>query len=250
VAVDAAVAGTTLAAVASLAVAVGASPLDAAGREVAAALPAMALLAGATLALFALVELLDRAALLDPERSRKVAHVGAGGIALLAPLLGSHWPMLLLTSAFAVLLLLSRQARMLEPLHPAGRAGAGDLTYPAGIYAAFVLAGNSALTFQTAVLVLALADPVAALAGQRLGRARYRALGTPRSMEGSAAFTAVAFAVTLGALLLGGIPIGEGVARAAVVAVVTALAEALSPSGLDNLTIPVVAALALSGAFG
>lgn len=250
-AADAILAGATLAAVASLAVALGASPLDAAGREIAAALPAMALLAGLTLGLFALVEMLDRGALLDRERSRNVAHAGAGGVALLAPLLGSHWPMLALTSAFALILLLSRRAGILEPLHPAGRRGAGDLTYPAGLYAAFVLAAGSAPTFQTAVLVLALADPVAALAGRRAGRTRYRALGTPRSLEGSVAFAAVAFAVTVSTLVaLGGAPVAAAVVRAALVATMTALAEALSPSGMDNLTIPVVAVLALSGAFG
>lgn len=247
-ATDAILAGTTIAAVASLAVPLGASPLEAAGREIAAALPAMALLAGLTLGLFALVEMLDRAALLDREPSRKIAHVGAGGVALLAPLLGSHWPMLVLTSAFAVVLLASRRAGILEPLHPAGRRGAGDLTYPAGLYAAFVLAAGSAPTFQAAVLVLALADPVAALVGQRAGHTRYRAFGTPRSLEGSAAFAVVAFAVTAGTLVvLGGTPVAAAVVRAALVATLTALAEALSPSGMDNLTVPVVAVLALSG---
>ncbi len=222
------------------------SQTDAFMRETATALPGMVVLAVLMLALFGLVEVLDRSWRLDRERTRKLGHVGAGLIALLAPaLFHTPWPMLLLTASFAGILVASRRIGVLEPLHPAGRRGAGDLAYAAGLYAAFALAAGSSLAFQIAVLVLALADPAAAFAGRAIGRTRYRALHTTRSLEGSLAFLVVAFLVTAPLLATLGLAFGVVALRAITVAMATAIVEALSPGGLDNLTVPVAAVLAL-----
>ncbi len=246
---DAVVTFATLGLVATGAALAGRAPIDAAVRDAGAALPGVALLASMTLILFTAIELIDRGGRVDREATRKLGHVGAGGIALLAPaVLPSHWAMLLLTAGFALLLLASRWIGVLGPLHPEGRRGAGDLTYPAGLYAAFVLAGPNVVAFAVAVAVLALADPAAALAGRRWGARRFVAFGTPRSVEGTAAFAAVALAVSLTAFLaFGGAPM-PSVLRAIAVASATAVAEAFSPSGLDNLTIPVAAVLVLGTA--
>jgi phytol kinase len=205
-----------------------------------------AVLATATLALLGSVELLERRWRPDPEIPRKLAHVGAGGIACCAPLLvTTHWAMLFLTGSFALVLLTARRLGLLGSLH--GRAGAGDVVYPAGVYAAFVLAGGDALLFQLSVLVLALADPAAALVGRRFGRVRYRLAGVTRSLEGSLGFAATAFAVTVLALTASG-RLGAAAALlcASAVAVIVASLEAASPPGLDNLAVPVGTLLVVS----
>lgn len=205
-----------------------------------------AVLATATLALLGSVELLERRWRPDPEIPRKLAHVGAGGIACCAPLLvTTHWAMLFLTVSFALFLLTARGLGLLGSLH--GRAGAGDVVYPAGVYAAFVLAGGDALLFQLSVLVLALADPAAALVGRRFGRVRYRLAGVTRSLEGSLGFAATAFAVTVLALTASG-RLGAAAALlcASAVAVIVASLEAASPPGLDNLAVPVGTLLVVS----
>ncbi len=198
-----------------------------------------AVLATATLALLGLVELVERRWRPHPEIPRKLAHVGAGGIACCAPLLvTTHWAMLFLTGSFALVLLAARRRGLLGSLH--GRAGAGELVYPAGIYAAFVLAGGDALLFQLSVLVLALADPAAAVGGQRFGRLRYRLAGVTRSLEGSLGFAATAFGITaLGLVASGRLGAAAALLCAGAVAVVVASLEAASPPGLDNLAVPV-----------
>jgi phytol kinase len=207
-----------------------------------------AVLATATLALFGLVEVVERRWRPHPEIPRKLAHVGAGGIACCAPLLvATHWAMLFLTGSFALFLLATRRLGLLGSLHPHGRAGAGDLVYPAGLYAAFVLADGDALLFQLSVLVLALADPAAAVVGRRFGRLRYRLAGVTRSLEGSLSFAATAFAVTALALLASG-RLGAAAALlcASAVAAIVAPLEAASPPGLDNLAVPVGTLLVVS----
>jgi phytol kinase len=205
-----------------------------------------AVLATATLALFGFVELIERRWRPHPEIPRKLAHIGAGGIACCAPfLLVTHWQMLVLTASFTLVLLASRRLGLLRSLH--GRAGAGDLVYPAGIYLAFVVAGDDALLFQLAVLVLALADPAAALVGQRFGRLRYRIAGVTRSLEGSVGFAGTAFGITaLGLVASGRLGTAAALLCAGTVAVVAASLEAASPPGLDNLAIPVGTLLVVS----
>ena len=204
-----------------------------------------AVLATGTLALLGLVELVERRWRPHPEIPRKLAHVGAGGIACCAPfLLTTHWAMLFLTGSFALLLLAARKLGLLRSLH--GRVGAGDIVYPGGIYAAFVLADGDALLFQVSVLVLALADPAAALVGRRFGRLRYRLAGVTRSIEGSLGFAATTFGITALALVASGrLGAPSALVCAFVVAVVVASLEAASPPGLDNLAVPVGTLLAV-----
>lgn len=235
--------GAALAVVATAAVAT--PPSRAIAHESGPALLGIAILALLTLCLFAIVELLDRWWRVDREWTRKVAHVGAGLIALLAPLFFvTPWPMLILTVSFAGLLLVSRRLGVLAPLHPQGRRGEGDLVYAAGLYAAFALADDTR-GFQIAVLILALADPVAALAGRTVGHRRFRAFATTRSLEGSLAFAVVALVIVLALLGSAGLPLSAVLLRASVLAAATTLVEATSPAGLDNLTIPLAAILVL-----
>ncbi|MDP2956890.1 MAG: hypothetical protein Q8N53_10765 [Longimicrobiales bacterium] len=79
------------------------------------------------------------------------------------------------------------------------------------------------------ILVLALADPAASYVGQRWGRRPF--LGA--SLEGTALFAAVAFAI---------LAARHGLVPGAAGALAAALAERLSWPLDDNLTIPVVAA--------
>ncbi|MBM4370862.1 MAG: hypothetical protein FJ098_04365 [Deltaproteobacteria bacterium] len=91
------------------------------------------------------------------------------------------------------------------------------------------------------VLILALADPAATLAGKRWGRRR---LWRDKSVVGAAAFFATAFVLTFGfAALVTGFP--GGLARplfALVIATAGTLAEVFTERLDDNFTIPVLCA--------
>ena len=92
-------------------------------------------------------------------------------------------------------------------------------------------------------------DALAAVLGRRFGRRSYTVMGSTRSLEGSAVMFLVGWAATLIPLLfLAPAPLGLPVAlvAAAVTALGAALIEALSPWGIDNLTVPAVSALILA----
>jgi dolichol kinase len=96
---------------------------------------------------------------------------------------------------------------------------------------------------EIAVIVLAFADPAAALVGRRHGRTRLRA---GRSLEGTLAFFAVGTLVSL-AVLFAFHPLAfpAMLALAAAAGVSGALAELFSTSLDDNFTIPVAVAAAV-----
>lgn len=94
-----------------------------------------------------------------------------------------------------------------------------------------------------ALLTLALGDAAAALVGQQWGRHRYGLGDNRKSWEGSAAMLTVTACVVGATLRAAKVPRWW---EAALLAGVTATGvEALSPHGLDNLTVPASVALVL-----
>lgn len=89
-------------------------------------------------------------------------------------------------------------------------------------------------------------DALAAVVGRRIGKRRYTILGNTRSLEGSMAMFAASWVATLIPLVLieqVGLPGALGVSGAT--ALVTTLVEAISPWGIDNLTVPATSAAVL-----
>ena len=92
-------------------------------------------------------------------------------------------------------------------------------------------------------------DALAAIIGQRIGQHRYTVLGSTRSLEGSAAM----FLASLVATFVPLVPMATGavapvtiVGAAAVTALGATVVEAISPWGMDNLTVPAISALILA----
>lgn len=100
-------------------------------------------------------------------------------------------------------------------------------------------------------------DSMAAIIGKRFGRHRYHVAGGTRSWEGSVAmFVAAVVAMFLTLVLVPGSalgpltpPLATGVAVAAALtgALVAAVAEAFSPAGMDNLSVPLLAGAVVFG---
>jgi phytol kinase len=85
-------------------------------------------------------------------------------------------------------------------------------------------------------------DALAAIVGERWGRKRYTVLGSTRSFVGSATMFIVSALATF--LALGASPAAIPVAL--VIALGATIAEALSPWGIDNLTVPAISALIIA----
>jgi dolichol kinase len=90
-------------------------------------------------------------------------------------------------------------------------------------------------------------DALAAVVGRRIGRRRYTVLGSTRSAEGSMTmFVAGWVAMSVSLMLLGtGDPM-TALWVSAVTAFGATLVEAVSPWGIDNLTVPAVSAAILA----
>ncbi len=182
---------------------------------------------------------------LDPEWSRKIAHIVMGGVALTFPwVFEAVWPVVLLSALAFVLMLGLRLSDALheamgQALYGVNRASYGELCFPLAIGLLFVLSGGDPILFCVPILLLGLADPAAAAIGLRHGKVLYTTDEGIKSGEGSAGFFLVAFFCVHVPLLLG-TDTGrlETLLIAAIVGLLVTSLEAVSWRGLDNLFVP------------
>jgi phytol kinase len=197
---------------------------------------------GAFLALFATLQAYARATGAPAETTRKLFHAGSGTLTLAFPFLFQRaWPVLLLTSGSALMV---GGVKFVRPLRDRlglvtnriDRPTLGGAYFPASVAILFCLARRTPLLFAIPVLILTFADAASAIVGCRYGTRRYL---DGKSIEGSAAFFAVAFACAYLPLTLSG-SLGSGAAGLAAVAVAaaTTMLEACAWRGLDNLSVP------------
>lgn len=202
-------------------------------------------LALAYLVLFAAAEWLYHYRRQPAEVTRKLVHIVTGLLTMLFPLLlSSHWYVLLLCGSFLVLLMGTLRFGWLQSVNGVARKTWGSLLFPVivyGCFLAFDYYGQYAY-YYLPILILSLCDPVAALVGKRYPHGRYRVLGHTKTLSGSLGFWVAAMVVSL-TLLLGveSLPITQAILLAVAVATATAIAEGLSHTGYDNLTIPAAA---------
>ena len=100
-----------------------------------------------------------------------------------------------------------------------------------------------------ALMPMTWGDALAAVFGRRIGQRPYTVLGTTRSWEGSTLMFAaswIATAVALIALSPAHMEPWQGIWIAGATALGATVVEALSPWGIDNLTVPAASALTLA----
>lgn len=186
----------------------------------------------------------------NPELTRKIVHIGAGQVILLAwGLQTPTWMGITASVLFSMVALLSYHYPILPGINGVGRHSLGTFFYAVSIgllTAAFWpldLPQYAAL----GILVMTWGDGLAALVGQRFGRHPYRVLGNPKSWEGSLTMLLISFTVSL--LVLGfttGFTLST-LGIAALVALAATSLETLSFYGLDNLTVPLGSAVLAYG---
>jgi phytol kinase len=177
---------------------------------------------------------------LGPETTRQVAHVvGAASVAVL-PLFLRLSELVALALFFTALLFWTRARHLLSSVHGIHRVTVGALVFPIGLLLAVVLGWGHPGAIAYAALVLGVADPAAALAGQLLKGIGWAVFGGHKTLAGALAFVVVTVAIGL----LMGAGVGD-VRFFAVVgtAVVLASIEGSLGYGLDNVPVPAVASL-------
>jgi len=182
---------------------------------------------------------------LSAESSRKLYHISGGLTTLSFPwVFTSPWPVILLTCVTIPTLLALKYVRSLKRnlgtvLYGVERRSFGEVYFPASVCLLFILARGNALLFSIPILILALADTVAAVIGVRYGHLRYETTDGHKSTEGSAAFFVVAFlSVLVPLLLFTNTARAEVLGISVILGLLVMMAEAIAWRGLDNLFIP------------
>lgn len=203
--------------------------------------------ASSVLLLFGGAELASRALRLPVEYTRKLTHVGGGAIVLGFPWFIQHDVTVgVLALAFAGVLIGGRLTGWLGSIHNVERTTGGAYYYPFAVWLAWWLSGGEPLLYCVPLAIMAVADTGAAIVGQRRGETTFQVMDGRRSVEGSLAFFALAFAVVLLGGMLANTPGWPDILLVAlVVAALTTSVEAISVRGSDNLLIPYAAWLAL-----
>lgn len=186
----------------------------------------------------------------NPEITRKIVHIGAGQVILLAWWLQTPaWMGITASVLFSLVALLSYRYPILPGVNGVGRHSLGTFFYAVSIgllTAAFWPMGLPQYA-ALGILVMTWGDGLAALVGQNFGRHPYKILGSTKSWEGSLTMLLISFVVSL---LVLGLTTGfttPVLAIATLVALAATGLETLSFYGLDNLTVPLGSALLAYG---
>lgn len=193
----------------------------------------------------------------DNEQLRKLVHVLHGvGLAALAFVVPLQF-IFGVEVVFLVSMVIARYLaehftrvpwiKYMNRMYSVGRLSFGEFFFPISAML-LVFIAESKWEFAAAILILGIADAVAALVGKKYGKHNgYLVFGQKKSIAGSAAFFVTAFLIVWGFVLLHGAALGGisiGLVLLTVVLVTTA--ENLGVYGSDNLLIPIVAVLLLN----
>jgi phytol kinase len=184
-----------------------------------------------------------------PERgewTRKVVHIGAGPVVLIAWTLGiDRWVALPSAVLATLLAAVNHRRRLLPGLEDVDRASYGTVAYGASItLLLLVWWPREPLVVASGVLVMAFADGMAGLVGPQVASPSWLILGQRRSLAGTATMALTSLAVLLALAALAGAS-GQPVPTPASVlgiALAAALLEQVAIGGLDNLTVPLMVA--------
>src|SRR6266850_929556 len=212
----------------------------------------IAIIFGAFVLLWCALAVYRKLANPNPEFLRKLLHVGMGLVTLLLPFLFDRsWPVILLASVCALAL---AAAKYWKPLGAVvggvDRESLGDIYFPISVAIIFIAANRTStslihgriILFFIPILILTLADAMAALVGITYGAHRYSGIETQKSAEGSLAFFAVAFLSTHVPLLLWTDDQQMGRDKVLLISLtigfLVMLLEGIAWRGLDNLLVP------------
>ncbi|MEM1057191.1 MAG: DUF92 domain-containing protein [Bacteroidota bacterium] len=216
------------------------------------------LLFGLTLLLVVGIGEALRAMGVRPEDSRRFVHAATGiAVALCPPFFSEPTGIYALAVLFVGVNVVAVRRKLFLGMHGIERETWGTVAFPLALIAALFLCWTldpgRIYILQTAFLVLAVSDPLAAWVGGRVSRGQYEVNGQTKTLAGSLAFvTSAGILAAFGIAIWrpDGIGLEEILAGAVLVAGLGGTAEALGTKGWDNLWMVlavVVALVALDG---
>jgi phytol kinase len=200
---------------------------------------------GIYLLLFVLVEIAYHKLKLSTELTRKTIHIASGLIALSFPLFfSSIISVIILCLLFLIILYTSKPLGLLASINNVKRETKGSTIFPIIVSCCFFIYEYEQLYifYYLPILILALCDPMASLAGKKIGFGPYHILGSKKTLAGNLAFFLSCFIICyLIATLSYSNMIIQPIITSVIVALVCTVAEGVTINGYDNLTIPLAA---------
>ena len=187
--------------------------------------------------LLVLVEVLKRKSFISNDLSRRLAHIGAGAINIVAPLFVSHVAIIIVNVLFAGLLLVGRNTDYFSSIQTTNRKTYGDVYFPLGIIvAAVVLLPENVTAFQYGVAIMGISDAFAGFVGERWGRKAVSIFNNPKTLLGALVFYVSSLVITL-------ILVPQFLPVVFILPLILTIVEFFLVFGLDNLILPIVAGL-------
>ncbi len=187
------------------------------------------------------------------EHTRKLAHSSASLLSLSFPMVYDGYGYVLVMGVlFFLILLIAQRRKLLQSINDVSRHTYGGILLPVAICGAFIISvwQNDTKLFIIPILIMGISDSLAGLAGMSLGLKMKRITLFRKEFNktylGSGVFLISTFAISVVVLhqYLGNYSLAT-ILTATALAVGTAVAEALSSKGLDNLSVPLAAILIL-----
>lgn len=190
-----------------------------------------------------------------PKKTRMIVHAGVAVVIFFAPFLfHSNLYPAILAGVFIVINLVSVKAGMFAGMNE-DRKNLGTVYYPASFLILVLLLWNrSPFIVSTAMLIMGLADPAAAIAGSSLDRTHeVQAFGGKKTLEGALAMAVVATLAALAGTIFfraseGGIlpvPLIDLMSVCLAIGTMVSAIELISPKATDNLSVPLSAGFLL-----
>jgi phytol kinase len=175
---------------------------------------------------------------LKGERGRKFIHIIVGSFVAFWPFFMSWGTIQLLVLLLLLGIVVSRTFNIFRAIHNVRRKTMGEIFFPLGIGAASVLA-SSASVFAVAVLMMSVADGIAAIIGTRYGKGNeYKIFKQRKSLAGSAAFFISSLCLVTIATFINPDAFPVSMAVFGLIPLGATLLENLGVYGLDNLLVP------------
>lgn len=177
------------------------------------------------------------------EWSRKLVHIGAGPVVLIAWAFGVD-KLIAVPAAGAITLLaaLNHRVRVLPAIEDVERRSYGTIAYGASITLLLWLWWPAhPATVAAGVLVMAFGDGLAGLLGPLIASPSWNVFGERRSLAGTGAMAVASLTVLLALGQLGGDP-SPAAAEIALIALVATGLEQWALLGIDNFSVPMAVA--------
>jgi phytol kinase len=183
--------------------------------------------------------------------TRKVIHIGVGMLSWLVPFLfDSPWPFVFACFVFVVINLLDYRFGFMAAMASSDRSNLGTVYFPLAAAVVAIIFWETPPLMVAALMPLTWGDGLAPVIGRAYGRHTYVVFGHTRSLQGSATFFVMGGVFTWLALwIIPGSPDItplQAILPTAAILITTTLTEAVSPWGLDNLTVTAAAIAILS----